>query len=426
VCVLLAAALRLVWIEDMEYKGDEKLLFELSQTVGRTTAWPMTGTLSGVGVVNPGLSVWNFVILARISRAANPLELTRAVQIVNVLSVLALFGFVLRWLTREDREPWLWAAAMVSVNPFSILFSRKIWEPDLVLPFCLLAILGFLNRASFLGAVSYGFFGALVGQVHMSGFFFSLGLVIWLAVFDRKNVNWLGWFAGSVLGAIPLLPWVVIVLNQPSGVQGWAWRNVFKFEFYRHWVEDTFGLGLDYSLGPHFSAFLKFPIIGASPTYGVLLLHVGLWAAMIWFLVRWAWGFWRNKTSAPDSASTAHLRDGTFWTMGALLTLSGFIIYRHYLNVIRPIEFLWLACVALHYVPRPRVFLLTVWVLQLLLSISFLSYIHQNCGARDGDYGTAYRCQAGSGLSNLNDRSRTNLGAGTRCGVGSLACKPAD
>src|ERR1035438_3963906 len=198
------------------------------------------------------------------------MELARAVQMVNVLSVLALFYFVLRWLKGEDREPWLWSAAMLSVSPFSILFSRKIWEQDVIPPFLLLATIGFMNRASFLGAAVYGLFGALLGQVHMSGFLFSLGLVVWLAVFDRNNVNWQGWFAGSALGAIPLLPWVAFVLSQPGPSQGWGWGNILRLKFFRDWLEDTFALGLGYSLGPHFTAFLRFPSIGASPTYGVI------------------------------------------------------------------------------------------------------------------------------------------------------------
>ena len=395
VCLLLAALLRLTWLQDMEYKEDERLGFELAQTIGRTTDWPLVGTMSGVGIVNPGLSLWIFVILARLTQAAHPMELARAVQMVNVLSVLALFYFVLRWLKGEDREPWLWSAAMLSVSPFSILFSRKIWEQDVIPPFLLLATIGFMNRASFLGAAVYGLFGALLGQVHMSGFLFSLGLVVWLAVFDRNNVNWQGWFAGSALGAIPLLPWVAFVLSQPGPSQGWGWGNILRLKFFRDWLEDTFALGLGYSLGPHFTAFLRFPSIGASPTYGVMLIHIGLWAAMIVFLAGSLWGTWTNKAIVPDPApSTTLLRNATLWAMGALFTLSGFVVYRHYLNVVLPIEFLWLACLTLRYIPRPRAFLLTVWVLQLLLSVSFLSYIHQNCGAPHGDYGTAYRCQA--------------------------------
>lgn len=123
--LLMGAALRLAFPGDIEYKEDEKFMFEASQNIGRSQAWPMLGMTSGVGVNNPGMSVWVFVVLARIFHADTPPELAQAVQWLNILGLCVLAFFSFRLLPEAEREPWRWATALASVNPFAVLFKEK-------------------------------------------------------------------------------------------------------------------------------------------------------------------------------------------------------------------------------------------------------------------------------------------------------------
>ncbi len=70
--LLAGAALRLSFPGDIEYKADEKYMFEAVQKIAQTGSWPAFGMVSGVMVKNPGMSVWIFGALSQITHAANP------------------------------------------------------------------------------------------------------------------------------------------------------------------------------------------------------------------------------------------------------------------------------------------------------------------------------------------------------------------
>ena len=61
VALLLGAVLRLSFPNDIEYKSDEKYMFEAVRSIGVTESWPRLGMMSGSGTIqNPGMSVWVF------------------------------------------------------------------------------------------------------------------------------------------------------------------------------------------------------------------------------------------------------------------------------------------------------------------------------------------------------------------------------
>ena len=80
--------------------------------------------------------------------------------------------------------------------------------------------------------------------------------------------------------------------------------------------------------------------------------------------------------------------------MGILFTGTGFLAFGHYVNIVLPVIFLWIAAWTVRFLPQPRIFLLTVWGFQLLLSIGLLTFVHSHCGAPAGDFGISYACQA--------------------------------
>src|SRR3954452_9971203 len=106
------AALRLVWLSDMEYKTDEMYMFERLMRVGVSEPWPWLGVPSGVYIRNPGMSVWVFLALGKLAGAADPVALCRAVALLNVAALGALLWLSLRVVKPSEREPWLWALAL--------------------------------------------------------------------------------------------------------------------------------------------------------------------------------------------------------------------------------------------------------------------------------------------------------------------------
>jgi hypothetical protein len=403
--LLAGAGLRLIWPADIEYKADEAWTFQHSHE----TELPWLGMPSSVDIPNPGMSLWVFMLLQRLSGAEDPPSLARAIQIVNVAALVLLVAFAFRHVPREEREVWLWAAALVAVNPLAVLFHRKIWPPC-VLPLLTLAMLyGWWYRQRPGPAFVWGLIGVCLGQIHMAGFFFAGGFILWALLFDRpwsQRVAWQSWLLGSTLGALPMLPWLLHLFTHPSErpVNPHRWVHACELKFWARWCTESFGLGINYTFGPYFREFLLYPVLGGRPTYLVALLHGFVAAMAVLLMIRAAVQLGRQRPKwillwiGRDSAS-AFTQNAAFWGFGLLLTLSSFSIHRHYMIVLFPLEFLWVARLALASEAGPRflwigrVLLLSLCCAQFLLSANMLAYIHARQNFAGAEYGIPYGAQ---------------------------------
>src|SRR5258708_10062796 len=79
-------ALRLVWVSDMEWKDDEIWMYTKAHEVAKSGTFPAVGMSSGGGIVNPGISVGAFAVIALFTD--DPLSMDRVVQILNVAALL--------------------------------------------------------------------------------------------------------------------------------------------------------------------------------------------------------------------------------------------------------------------------------------------------------------------------------------------------
>lgn len=381
--------LRLIWVGDMEFKADEAYLFAHAQA----GALPGLGQASGVGLRNPGLSVWIFVALDHGFGLHTPTALARGVMLVNVAALALLAVFATRYVARPERERWLWATALTAVNPTLIVFSRKLWAQSVLPFFTMLALLCWWQRGRARMSFAWGMSGALLGQIHMSGFFFAGALASWTALFDRRSARWPAWLAGSAVGALPLIPWVHYVLTQHVPTRH-ALRNLVELTFWRLWLERTAGIDLYTSLGRHAPSFLAEPRVGGHATYVVALLYAISVGGGLLILAgggRALWprrGDWRAMLAGRTS--TALAVGATLVGFGILLTATAATIYRHYLIVAFALPFAWLAGLALLQPRRGRRALAALCVCQAAISVAFLAHIHVHGGAPGADYGVAY------------------------------------
>jgi hypothetical protein len=387
--------LRLAWPEDMEYKADEAWTFEHA----RAGELRWVGMNSSVDVPNPGMSLWVFTGLRALSGADDPPGLVRAVQLANCLALVLLACFAWRCVPAAQREAWLWAAALVAVNPLAVLFHRKLWPPC-VLPLLTLAFLwAWWHRGRLWPALAWGLVGACLGQIHMAGFFFAGGFSLWAMLFDRRGVAWKGWLLGTVLGALPLLPWAAEVLAHPSQrpANPGRWLHGLEGKFWVRWCTEPFGLGVQYTLGPHFREFLGYPHLLGRPTYLVAAAHAGILVAAAVILARALMALRRDRRRLGEafvgrSSPTAFTQSAALWGFGLLLTASAFSIHRHYMIVLFPLECLWVARLALGREGSGRRLLAGLWAAQLAVSAMLLLYVHDTQRIRS-EYGTTYGAQ---------------------------------
>lgn len=405
--------LRFIYVQDMEYKEDEEYNFIQTQLIGVTQPWPWYGIASGVLLVNPGMSVWVFAILAKLFRIHEPTSLAHAVQIFALLGMSLVVPYALYFISDREKRTWLWAYALALVNPFLVLYQRKLW-PEPFLPFfAMITLMGWSKRRTRLGAFIWGCFGACIGQVHMSGFFSAFALFLWTFFFDsqRKSpklqiIEWRYWFLGSIVGSLPLIPWGIYALqHMPSGRGiGLGWEEISQFKFWAFWLTDPTGLHLGNALGVRLGNsnwvqivdFLHYPYLWGKPTFLVGAIHFLTASCVLWI---WGRGIRQllKKSSTPlfarfigRESETAFLLNSVCWGCGILLTLTGVVIRRYYMAVTFPFEFIFLIRCAQADTPWGKRLLTCLWICEALISAHFVGYIHVNEGAPQGDYGPAY------------------------------------
>jgi hypothetical protein len=395
-CLVLAAALRFGWIGDVEYKADERGFYQQSQSIRRTQLWPAVGS-PGAQVRHPALGPWTFAVLVQAFALDSPLSLTRAVQALSLAAVAVLFVFAWRLPAGRQREVWLWTAAFASVNLFAVIHGRKIWQPDLLPVFSVGLLFAWWHRRRRAGSLGWGLAGALIGQIHMSGFFAAAAWLIGTLAFARGTVRWRAWFAGSAAGVLPLLPWLRYMLSPGPRETGPGRSDaLFQLDYFRVAFGNAIGDSAGHSLGSDFSGYLRYPVVWGVETHAVWAVRIVLAALGIGAASFGVWGLYRAVRNgrvrrwADDSTALALVNA---LLMALLISCSRLQTFPHYHAVAYPFEFLWLAAAVVTFAPMPRLWLAAVWMGSSLCTVSYLQYIHHHCGAPGGDYGVAYRCQ---------------------------------
>lgn len=392
---------RTVWASDMEYKADEQWTYEHFAAYRDEGEVPMLGMVSSRGLRNPGMSIWVFLGLGTVGRADDPVELARTVQVLNIASFGLLLVLVFSGVPKSEREVWLWALALLAVNPLAVIWHRKIWAQSVLPAFAALFLIGWWYRRRFAGAWGWGFVGSILGQIHMPGFFFAAGFTLWAVLFDRRNIAWLGWLVGSVLGSLLMIPWLRYLVQNPAGLSAGSdrWLNMLQWGYPVYWFVESLGFGIYYNLGEDFWKFLRYPVLGGVPTFGGLIVHLALLALGLYLLgeaVRW---YRRTRPSwralfVGEGDPTLFTHNAALWGYGGMLLFSGFFVYPHYLIILVVLRFLWIPNLLLgdDERKRKRWLLAVLLVGQAVLTVLLLCYIH---GADNiaGDYGRPYSRQ---------------------------------
>jgi hypothetical protein len=381
-------ALRFLWPADMEWKHDEQWTYAHAQAIAQgREPWPAVGQPTSASLVNFPLGLW---LLAGFSRFAHtPVGLMLWVPVLNSIALLAFLLWSL-WaeLPPDQRETWLWAMTMSAVSPLPILWSRKIWIQDMLIPFTFLIFIGHQRRRNRWGAFLWGLAGAAIGQIHPSGIFFSLGMMGYFLWDERaggwREVSWVSWLLGSTLGCLPLLPWLHhVVVGHAGALNSRHTSDIFTLHYYTEWIGIAFGINLRYSISDAFwSHFLREPLLWNRATY--LMVPVHLWLVGCALYASWSTGkaFWKTPHDIPWHVKAMLLG------MGPIISMTGNVI-SHYLTVAIPFMFLWAAW---SFRQRPGM-LKGLVVAQFLVSLTFLNFIHQNGGSPNpqDDYGVCYR-----------------------------------
>ncbi len=409
--------LRLLWIGDMEWKKDEQFSYRVSRDAGPIRSWPALGMQTSLGddFKNPGLSVWIFIVIGRF--VATPTAMARVVAVFNILALLGFAMAVCTLLPDREREPWIWGLAIQAVNPLAIRVSRKIWPPSVLPCFLLWLWVGHLKRHTRWGALCWGLAGALIGQVHLGGWYVASGLLIGTILVDFRgsrpvSTRWGWWLLGSLLGALPALNWAVALRG--SQLQGLlhgegldrfirVYLPVRIATIVIYFVSTALGIESELSLGLRLDApsFLMGPIINRGATFLVYGLHWAIFSvaavvAVIRVVGRLVVPACRRLVGKPVADESERSRPRTLFYLGSTLLIPGLLYiltiqdyFYHYFYITSLFACVLMASVALPW----RWLLIGLVVAQAAISLAFLNYIHVHGGTPRGEYGAAYSRQ---------------------------------
>lgn len=286
----------------MEFKGDEQEGLTLAMRLLADRPWssglpfPTHGMVSSnAGVHNPPLYTW--IIAAFWAPTRDPVAVARLIAIVNVICLYPLW----LWARRRMDEPRaLLTLALCAVSPFAVIFSRKIWPVDLLLPgvvAVLWAVEWVRGRRPWRGVVLLLLAALVAGQLHLSApialALLPIALVIQSAADRRRGEPGLrfpkptGWELSALALAIGLnlffwLPYVSYFLGLPPGQLDDRPRLDVVRPFLLRKVEaQVMPFDLFYFFEPHRLDFLKSPVRAmfyyASVILGAPLFVYGLW-----------------------------------------------------------------------------------------------------------------------------------------------------
>lgn len=369
------AFLRLVWPNDIHYLGDESWTFEHV----RDGAWEPLGMPSSRGLKNAGMSLWVFIVLGKIGGVTSPAGLTRSVALLALLGHALLLVVPLRLVDDEkEKRAWVWAIILSLTNPILLFLERKIWAQSVLPIFMTGIVIAWMRRDTRGGAFAWGALGAVIGQIHMAGFFFTPALVVWTKLFSKtaspdKKTRWLAWIGGSVLGVLPALPWVLYLARDRPASPSSPWWLRFRLEFYQYFFSDPFGLSGEYAVGKSIWRAMRWPIVGGHSTWVVLLAHgvLSLTAAILaWRTLSALWEHRRDLRSLlrGGTSDTTLLLAAVLAGMGVLMTLPSISIHRHYMLATFPLQYVLVARIALRRPDGER------WLRVLFAGGVFVSY----------------------------------------------------
>lgn len=344
--LLLATVLRVAWPTLTEFKFSEARLEALALELTREGRLPLLGVPSSAGFDHSPISVYLYVPAFLFT--TDPIPATIYGGLVGVAAV-----FLCWWLSRRwpggGRRAALTAAALFAVSPWSVAFSRKIWQVTFV-PLFTLAFVGLIISALVEGSdanqpkaktwnlawamVVY----ALLVQIHPSAVSVALALILWLILFWRR-VRLTPLLVGGALGAVTAIPFLVYQAQN-------EWPAFQALTSLPGSVWDLCAIRLGWEAitgrGIHALAGDAYPILRIVPQLGWFFNLVGWLAAggSLWLAWRAAVN-WRKADADKRQAARVNLILLTWLLIPLLFNLRHSMeLHLHFFAIIAPAAYL--------------------------------------------------------------------------------------
>jgi hypothetical protein len=257
--VLVAAYFRLASLNLAEFKNDEAGTSIVVKALVEHGQVPLLGpSMTTGGNAGP---IYYYILAIPFLISTNPIVASAFVAVLNIVGVVFTFKFAREFFNERVA---LIATALDAVSPFAILFSRKIWNPDLIFPFtvilfyCLYAFV-IKGRPRYLVPVFALY--AIILQIHPITLFLAPVILLFLWKF-RSGIRPRYLFFGVVLFLTLFAPFIYGQATSGFG-EGGSFASTLRYFVFDNvnpsvvslLSADTSGTGFDYILGSGAPAF---------------------------------------------------------------------------------------------------------------------------------------------------------------------------
>lgn len=210
IVIVLSAIFRLTNLDLIEFKTDEAGNLLLASRLLFGHPLPPGGLATSVGILNPPL--FNYLLLPFTFISINPKFITFIIAFTNTLAIGFLFLIIKKYYNQSLA---FIVSLLIAFAPWAILFSRKIWPPDIVLPFAVVifySIHKIITEKKTKFWIPLSAFLLLITQLDLAYLFFALILFLFLFL-SKPQINIKYIIFGLIIGAIPLLPYAIYELK---------------------------------------------------------------------------------------------------------------------------------------------------------------------------------------------------------------------
>ena len=403
VLLFMGVLVRIADLQLMEFKGDE--FHFLTESFRNPFALASIHAIrSSVPVPHP--PAFAYVLALPVSFTIDPIAIVAVIVFLNLLGLWGLYFLCQRVF---DRSIALVTTTLVASLPWAVVFSRKIWNPDIVFPSTVLLLIALVfllesynsNRLLYFTAAL-----ALFSQTHLLCLltvpvFLVIALTAGLPIERRDAVK------ASLMFFFLHLPYLAYIFSAGmpavAGFTGNQLDHGIQLQFFHSnlfwWLRTGSGLGFQFLLGDHgyeellrtyalswveivFRFYLFAAILGACWCGGRALHiitereqgHSGVQARLLCTLIGAA-------VYLAMLLTAAHI-DGFphYWVMVIPLLPLCFAIFARYGERFLLPQWLWI----------PRAGVLLIAATHVAFMIAFFAFVAHHPDRIDGDYGESY------------------------------------
>ena len=402
--LFMGVIVRIIKMPLMEFKGDEFHFltqsflhpFALSQIHDVRSAFPI-----------PHPPSFAYFLAFPVSLTVDPIAITAFIAWVNIIALWLFYGFCRRLFAKEAA---LISTALLASMPWAVIFSRKIWNPDLVFPcqIVFLIALEHLVRA-YKPWKLYVFVVALVLflQAHLLSLFsiIPVAVVLYIAKLPIQKSEKV---RASALFFALFLPYLSYMFGfegtgpasisktlSESGVSGDIMLHNLQW-----WMQTSTGLGFEYLLGDSgYASFLDLYHLAWAPYVFMVYITAAI-CALVWILTKMLGDMlWFQKEGYPPFLLV--LLFLVLWSivLPVLLTTAHKIGYPHYwvsIIIVFPICFGVMSHSVLRLLPVlwkniARAFIVLCVATQVIFMLSLYGFLEHHHEKITGDYGVPYQ-----------------------------------